>query len=182
MAARGSRDSAAHLQIHGTQQGEQARRAAVERLARGETADVTEGGQIFIDAPEIMRALAPPGRITNPVLTLAPGEPVPLTIEIRQDGTRFIGTIDLYQVPPPPGASGALAGYSGTVLIEAAIRLLEEPRIELQLGLSATFGDDIPANAQAAELHSCNALRCVPIRNGRTQSSGRTWFGGRTWT
>jgi hypothetical protein len=140
------------FRFNGTEQGEQARRAAVERLARGDTADVTEGGQFFIDAPEIMRALAPPDRITNPVLTLAPGETVPMEIEIIKDGTPFIRTIDLYQVPPPPEASGALAGYSGAVLVEATIRLLEEPRIQLQLGLSATFGDDIPANAQAAEL------------------------------
>jgi hypothetical protein len=113
---------------------------------------VTEGGQVVIDAPEIMRALAPPDRITNPVLTLAPGEAIPLEIEISTDGTPFSRTIDLYQVPTPPEANGALAGYTGSVLIEATIRLLEEPRIQLQLGLSATFDDDIPANARAAEL------------------------------
>lgn len=140
------------FRFDGTEEGQRARRAAVERLAGGETAEVTEGGQVFIDAPELVRALAPPDSIRNPVLTLGPGEAIPLEIEISSDGTHVSRTIDLYQVPAAPEANGALAGYSGSVLIEATILLLEEPRIQLQLGLSATFGDDIPANAAAAEL------------------------------
>ncbi len=139
--------------FHDNEEGQQARRVAVERLARGEPVEVTDGGHVVIDAPEIIRALAPPAQIRNPVVTLGPGEAIPLGIEItKTDGATFQRTVELYQVPPLPGMNGALAGYCGSVLIEAGIRLLEEPRIQLQLGLSATFDDDIAANADAADL------------------------------
>jgi hypothetical protein len=132
--------------------GAKARSEAIKLLARGEPAEIREGAHVQMDAPEIMRALAPEQALDNAAMTLHPGAPVSLGIEISgQDGI-VSRSVDMYNVPPPPGAIGALAGYSGSVLVQATIRLLGEPRIRLELQLSGQFAADVRANAVAAEL------------------------------
>jgi len=133
--------------------GRRARIAAVERLARGEPAEITQGARVQMDAPQIMRALTPAEGMQNSTFIISPGDPITLEIVVSTDEGEVTRSVDLFTVPPPPGATGALAGYAGAVLIQASIRLLDPPRVSIELGLSGRFTDnDIRANADAAEL------------------------------
>jgi hypothetical protein len=136
-----------------SEDGARARLSAIRQLARGESARITEGARVQMDAPEVVRALAPGHVLETAEMSLSPGDPVPFAIEIpRGDGAVMTRSIEMYNVPPPPGGAGALAGYAGSVLVQAIIRLREQPRISLELQLSGQFAGDLQENADAAEL------------------------------
>ncbi|HEV3070083.1 MAG TPA: restriction endonuclease [Solirubrobacteraceae bacterium] len=132
--------------------GQDAREQAVAHLARGEPATVTEGAQVHAQAPEVMRGLLPSGEPGAGEFTLLPSEPISLEVEATTDDGIVSRSIPLYTVPPPPGAAAAFAGYSGLVLAQITIRLLDEPQVSLGVLLSARFGQAMRANADAARL------------------------------
>ena len=139
--------------FYGNEAGQKARIKAVESLARGDAAVVTEGARVQLDAPELMKQLAPENQLGEPVFSISPGEPIQLGIDVvGENGVPIKRMVDLYNVPPAPDTHGALAGYSGGVLVQVNIRLLEEPRVRLEVNLSGQFGGDIRENAHAAEL------------------------------
>jgi len=135
-----------------TEEGNEARQDAVEQLAHGEAAEIVKGANVQIDAPEIVSALAPPESLQAGVFKITPGDAITLEIEVANDADTSAWAVPLYNVPPPPGATGALAGWVGAVLVHVSVRLLESPRVSIELGLSARFGEDIRANAEAIEL------------------------------
>jgi len=151
-----------------TQAGQRARLEAVKSLARGETAKVTEGAQLALHAPRVMRDLAPdPQTLGVGTATLNPGEPVGLELEIETPEGRVRRQLEMRPVPPKPGATAAFAGYSGTVLMELTITLLKEPNISANLTFSARFGEGAAENARAADLlHAFATHERLTMRSG----------------
>lgn len=136
-----------------TEAGQRARLEAVKALARGEAAQVTEGAQLALHAPEVMRDLAPdPEALGAGAATLNPVDPLPLRLAVETDEGRLERHLDMRPVPPRSGATVAFAGYSGAVLLEVNFTLLKEPSISANISFSAHFADDAAENARAAEL------------------------------
>lgn len=136
-----------------TEAARRARMEAVRSLARGQAATVTEGAQLTVHAPQVMRDLAPdPSALSAGTAHLYPGEPVSLNLEITADERTVARHVEMRPVPPQAGASVAFAGYSGSVLVELNFTLLEEPTISANVSFHSHFGGNARENAQAAEL------------------------------
>jgi hypothetical protein len=151
------------------------RREAVAMLARGEPAVVTEGFQIRANTPEIVQALTSEGGLQAGEATIVPSEPTTLDIEATTDGGVVSRSVDLYAVPPPPGAAAAFAGYAGSALLEVTVTLLEKPNVHLDFSLSARFGQDARANADAAELlHAFYTHDRLVMRNDHLLPGGES--------
>jgi hypothetical protein len=157
--------------------GQIARKETVERLARGEPAVVTAGGQLRLQVPIAMQPFLNEAVRAGGSITLTPGDPLEIEIEIESpDAQSQARTLEVRPIPPRPGARLAFAGYAGNVLIELNIELLEEPQISLSVAFSARWGSSARENIDAAQLlhalfgHERITLRnpmLFPGRNGR---------------
>jgi hypothetical protein len=157
------------------EQGQAARREAVRSLARGEPAVVTEGGQLRVQPPKLMRELMKEAAEMAEVEgTLGAARPLGLELQIEtRDGERTTRQLDIRPVPPPPGRHIAFAGYSGSVLVELNLELLESPTIRATLNLSAHLGPSARENAEAATLlHAFYEHDSISLRNAELFPSG----------
>jgi hypothetical protein len=154
--------------------GQAARVEAVKSLARGEEAVVTEGGQLRVQPPEVLRELMQEAAEMEGTITLGPGPALTLQVEIEtNDGERLTRQLDIRPVPPPPGRRMTFAGYSGSVLLELNFELLERPTIRATINLSARFGASARENAEAAELlHALHGHERITLRNAELFPSG----------
>ena len=137
-----------------TERGQRTRTEVVNALARGEPAEVTQDVRLTLHhPPEVMRDLAPdPESLGAGIVTLNPGEPLPLELVVETAEGRLARELAMRPVPPKPGASLAFAGYSDAALMEVNFTLLEKPNISINISFSAHFGDNAAENARAAEL------------------------------
>jgi Restriction endonuclease len=133
--------------------GQEARMEAVRALARGEVAEVSQGARIQLHAPQAMRDLVPdPSALAGGTVTLYPGDPVNIELEVETAEGRLERSVDMRPVGPRPGATVAFAGYSGGVLVEVNFTLLETPSVSANISFYPNFGPDARENAEAAEL------------------------------
>jgi hypothetical protein len=160
--------------------GQSARMEAVRSLARGEEAVVTHGARLRLHAPQAMRDLVPDASaLTGGTVRLPPSDPVSLELEVKTPDGELVRQLDMRPVPPRPGATLAVAGFSGGVLVELNFTLLAEPTISADLTFSAHFGSDARENAEAAELlygfrtHEQVTLRSGSFFPGAGELSGR---------
>lgn len=132
------------------EEGQKARRAAVQELADGKEAVVREGAQIRMHAPELFREGL---EATGPTeARLSPGDTIPLLMEIHTPEDKLTVEVDLRPVPPPPGAAASFAGFAGQVLVEVNITLLEKPQMRAGISLTAVPSSSPKPSAEAAAL------------------------------
>jgi hypothetical protein len=132
------------------EEGQKARRAAVQELAEGKEAVVRVGAQIRMHAPELFREGL---EATGPTeARLSPGDTIPLLMEIHTPEDKLTVEVDLRPVPPPPGAAASFAGFAGQVLVEVTITLLEKPQMRAGISLTAVPSRRPKPSAQAAAL------------------------------
>ena len=115
--------------------GEKARLAAVEALAEGREAVIRDGAKIQVDAPKLFAGMEPFSSGSGGQISLSPGEPIPLQIEIESPLGDETHEIELRPVPFAPGAVASFAGYAGKALVVVSIRLLEEPTVQANVAI-----------------------------------------------
>jgi hypothetical protein len=132
------------------EEGQKARRRAVQELAEGKEAVVREGARIRMHAPELFREGL---EATGPTeARVSPGDTIPLLMEIHTPEDRLTVEVDLRPVPPPPGAAASFAGFAGQVLVEVNITLLEKPQMRAGISLTAVPSRSPKPSAEAAAL------------------------------
>jgi hypothetical protein len=143
--------------------GQVARMAAVETLARGEAATVTGGFSVAIVAPEILKELTNDAKLGRGNFDLLPGDPLTIRLELDDEGTTLIYTVALRPVPSPPGANAAWAGYISEALLEMTFTLLAKPAIRVSVGLRGSIEGTSSQRAQILTLlhafHGHEAIR-----------------------
>ena len=131
--------------------GREARRKAMELLARGDEAVVRDGAQVQLSAPKAFHDLASTNGVAQAnEVTLFPSDSVRAEMAIRSPLGDLTFDIDLRSIPPEPGAAAAFAGYADTVLVEVNFILLDEPTIRASISMHGSFGEDASTNTEVA--------------------------------
>ncbi len=130
--------------------GQKARLAATEALAEGKEAVVRDGAQIQVDAPKLFAEMEPFSSGSGGQMSLKPGEPIPLRMQIESPLGDETYEIEIRPVPFAPGAVASFAGYAGKALVVISIRLLEEPMVQANVTMRGVFTPSPDENLQTA--------------------------------
>jgi hypothetical protein len=128
--------------------GEKARLEAVEALAEGKEAIVRNGAQVQVDAPKLFADMEPFSSGSGGQMLLAPGEPIPLQMEIESPLGDQTYELEIRPVPFAPGAVASFAGYAGKALVVVSIRLLEEPVVQANVTVRGVLTHSPDENLQ----------------------------------
>jgi hypothetical protein len=160
--------------------GLRARQDAVQALARGEEAVLTEGVHLRFHAPELFKDLIRDASASGDgQVRLQPGEALAVQISILSDDGEVIRDFEVRPVPAMDGAAAAYAGYIGLALIEINLFLLEKPTMRATVTLGGRFGPHPCENRELAELmiafmtHTEVTLSSVDLFPGSGQLSGK---------
>ncbi len=133
--------------------GLRARQDAVQALARGEEAVLTEGMYLRFHAPELFKDLIRDASGSEDgQVRLQPGEALAVQMSIRSDEGELVNDFEVRPVPASDGAAAAYAGYIGLALIEINFFLLEKPAMRATVTLGGKFGHHARENCELAVL------------------------------
>jgi hypothetical protein len=135
--------------------GKDAFEKAREALARGEAATIDNAivvqmitaPSIFKDVYSELRADELEGRVT-----LAPGESIPLRLEIETEDETVVEELQLRPVLPRRPGQADFVGIAGELRVELELRPKTHPTISLRSTITASVGPSASANAAACRV------------------------------